>query len=320
MDKGIVLRTDPNFTFCINTQIKEQLKWLIGIGVIQPGELLPPASQLADHLKVNRNTVNLVYTQLRDEGLVSIQRGRGTEVVAGPVYDELKKKRKPMFELLERTVEEAREQGFDLYELVTASCAFVQLFNQGNVGKPRILFIECRGHDHPFYRGEVERITKAHVTSLFLEDWEQQPQKRNEALSQADAVVTTLNHAAEVKSLLAPKQIPVLTIGASADMALLLQIAKHEAGSRVAFVCLGNQGGQWMAQRVKEAGIEQIESLHVGIDQPKALEAAIKKADHVYASSAVFEEVKALAPEKVTLYPLILEKSSETLLKDLIQN
>ncbi len=31
MDNDILLKVDPNLTFCINTQIKEQLKWLIGI-------------------------------------------------------------------------------------------------------------------------------------------------------------------------------------------------------------------------------------------------------------------------------------------------
>lgn len=51
MKKDIVLQVDPSFTYSINTQIKEQLKWLIGIGSIQPGELLPPAGQLADKVE-----------------------------------------------------------------------------------------------------------------------------------------------------------------------------------------------------------------------------------------------------------------------------
>jgi hypothetical protein len=38
MKKDIVLQVDHNFTYSINTQMKEQLKWLIGIGSIQPGD------------------------------------------------------------------------------------------------------------------------------------------------------------------------------------------------------------------------------------------------------------------------------------------
>ena len=37
----------------------------------------------------------------------------------------------------------------------------------------------------------------------------------------------------------------------------------------------------------------------------------------VYASSAVYDELRAMAPDKVALYPFALEKSSELLLRDI---
>ncbi|UFJ41749.1 GntR family transcriptional regulator [Brevibacillus humidisoli] len=317
MEKGVVLQTDPSFTFSLNTQIKEQLKWMIGIGAIKPGELLPPASQLADRLKVNRNTVNLVYTQLRDEGIVAIQKGRGTQVVDGPIIEALKKTRTAMHALLESMFTAAEEQGLDLYELVYASCAFVQLHNNAAVHKTRILFIECREHDHLFYKREVERCTHAEVRPLFLEDLVSGNVLLEEALTQSDVVVTTLNHDDEVKALLSAKAKPLFTIGATADMAPLLDIARMDAGSRVAFVCLGKQGGQWMLQRVKDAGIQHIESFPVGADNKRDLRQALDEADQVYASSAVYHEMKNIAPNKVKLFPLSLEKSSENLLKNL---
>lgn len=268
-------------------------------------------------MNVNRNTVNLVYTQLRDEGIVSIKKGRGTQVLGGPVSEKLKNIRRPMYELLTRTMNEARENGFDLYDLVTASFAFVQLFNHAPVQKMKILFIECRGHDHPFYRAQVERETNAEVSTLFLDEIASNPKKLDKAAVEADIVVTTLNHADEVKELLRDKQIQILTIGATADIATLMDIAKIDTGSNVAFVCLGNQGGQWMADRVKDAGITQIESFVAGMDDKEALLTTIKQSKRVYASSAVYEDIMTLAPEKAVLYPLILEKSSEQLLKDL---
>jgi hypothetical protein len=134
------------------------------------------------------------------------------------------------------------------------------------VQKMKILFIECRGHDHPFYRTQVEQETNAEVSTLFLEEIASNPIKLDEAAVEADIVVTTMNHGDEVKELLSDKQIQILTIGATADIATLMDIAKIDTGSKVAFVCLGNQGGQWMAERVKDAGIRQIESFVAGME------------------------------------------------------
>jgi DNA-binding transcriptional regulator YhcF (GntR family) len=317
MKKDIVLQVDPNFTYSINTQIKEQLKWLIGLGYIQPGQLLPPAGQLADKLNVNRNTVNLVYTQLRDEGIVSIMKGRGTQVMEGPVSDELRAIRRPMYELLTRMMEEAIDNGVNLKELGTASFAFLQLFNYEAVLKMKILFIECREHDYYFYKTQVEQETNAEVSTLFLEEIASNPKKLDEAADKADIVVTTLNHIDEVKELLSGKHVQILTIGATANISILMDIAKMDVGSKVVFVCLGNQGGKWMAERVKEAGIGHIESIAMGMDNNEALRKAIKQSKCVYASSAVYDEIMTLAPEKAALFPLVLEKSSEKLLKDL---
>lgn len=314
---NVFLQVDPLFTYSISTQIKEQLKWLIGIGIIQPGEMLPPAGQLADQLRVNRNTVMHVYNALRDEGIVTMKKGRGTQVQPGNALDSLRNKRQQMYDLLQRTKDESARLEMDLKELVTAGISFEQLFHHPPARQKRIVLIECRGHDHLFYRKEVERLTRAEVIPLFLEDAKDKPEKWQEALNQADLVVTTLNHADELKTCLQDVHVDVVTIGATADMATLVDIAQLDQGSKVAFVCLGNQGGQWMARRVEEAGIQHIVAFTGGTDEQSALLHTVSQADFVYASSAVFQDLKMVAPNKVKLYPLILERSSVKLLQDL---
>ncbi|TXS49883.1 GntR family transcriptional regulator [Streptomyces sp. t39] len=49
-------------------------------GKYSPGDRLPPARQLAKELGVQLMTVQNAYGQLRDEGLVLTQQGRGTFV------------------------------------------------------------------------------------------------------------------------------------------------------------------------------------------------------------------------------------------------
>ena len=46
-------------------------------GRLEPGERLPPASELAEALGVNPNTVLHAYRGLRDRGVLEFRRGRG---------------------------------------------------------------------------------------------------------------------------------------------------------------------------------------------------------------------------------------------------
>ncbi|BCG60019.1 hypothetical protein [Paenibacillus sp. URB8-2] len=181
----------------------------------------------------------------------------------------------------------------------------------------RIVFIECKEHDHLFYRKEIERITNAEVTTVFFEDLASTESATTDALEHSNAIVTTLNHADEVKKLLSPYKKIIHVIGATIEMPLVLEISKLKSGSKVSFVCLGKAGGQWMARNIHDAGITQIESQAIGIDHRDQLLKIIKYSDKVYASAAVFTELKSLAPDKVEMYPMVLEKSSENILTEI---
>ncbi|WP_433943575.1 GntR family transcriptional regulator [Paenibacillus sp. SN-8-1] len=318
MDKALKLRVDPSVTFGLNTQLKEQLKWLIGTGHLLPGDMLPPAGDLADLLGLNRNTINSVYNQLKDDGLVSIQKGRGTQVLDNTHVKQLRKLREPMHELFMRILDEANSKHIPLNEFFTASLAYLMLQEGEQANRRRILFIECEGHDFPFYQTEIERITGAEVRTHMLSEL-QSEKIRDEAVARADLVITTLNHDGEVKELLQGYNIRIYVIGAAVAMPVLLEIAQQSSASQVGFVCLGNVGGQWMASRVQEAGIMNITASPLGIENAAELQELVEQSDTVYASSAVFAQVNELAPDKTRLFPMILEKSSERLLYELRQ-
>lgn len=62
-------------------QVGEALVDEIDRGVLSPGEKLPASTDLAARFRVNRLTVLRAISHLQDEGLVRIERGRGTYVV-----------------------------------------------------------------------------------------------------------------------------------------------------------------------------------------------------------------------------------------------
>lgn len=74
------IRIDPKSSVPIFVQIMSQIKHLIASGILQPGQQLPTIRELAVSLTVNLHTVAHAYAELEREGLLTIQRGRGTFV------------------------------------------------------------------------------------------------------------------------------------------------------------------------------------------------------------------------------------------------
>lgn len=67
----------------LHDQLANQVRHLIGTGVISSGTRLPSERSLAIALNVSRNTVATAFDALRGDGLVSSRQGDGTYVSAG---------------------------------------------------------------------------------------------------------------------------------------------------------------------------------------------------------------------------------------------
>jgi len=65
-------------------QLRRQFAQLIGSGILQPGERLPPVRQLASDLGLATGTVARAYRELESAGLIRTRRGAGTRVADRP--------------------------------------------------------------------------------------------------------------------------------------------------------------------------------------------------------------------------------------------
>ena len=64
----------------IYKQIVEQVKRLIAIDRLNPGDRMPTVRQLAQHLGISQGTVVRAYIELGQEGIIHSRRSRGTVV------------------------------------------------------------------------------------------------------------------------------------------------------------------------------------------------------------------------------------------------
>ncbi|NND01152.1 MAG: substrate-binding domain-containing protein [Acidimicrobiia bacterium] len=79
------LALDRESAVTIEAQLSRQIAILIASGQLQLGDRLPPMREVAEHLGVNLLTIRSAYQRLEQQGLVALEQGRGTTVVAnGP--------------------------------------------------------------------------------------------------------------------------------------------------------------------------------------------------------------------------------------------
>lgn len=61
-------------------QLSDQIKYAVASGRLQPGDKLPTVRDVAVQVRVNRNTVARVYSELEREGILHTRAGQGTFV------------------------------------------------------------------------------------------------------------------------------------------------------------------------------------------------------------------------------------------------
>lgn len=72
----------------IYRQIAEQIKKMIAVNQLKPGDMLPSVRKLAIELDIDPNTVQRAYLDLRFEGWIDTVRGKGCFVsLSSPVSD-----------------------------------------------------------------------------------------------------------------------------------------------------------------------------------------------------------------------------------------
>ena len=102
-------------------QIVEQIKNLIAVGKLQPGERLPPIRQLAVDVGVNFNTVAHAYKELDREGIISTRRGLGSFVPDQPDQLPLAQRRREMLaSVFSKPFVQALKLGFSMPEIEEA--------------------------------------------------------------------------------------------------------------------------------------------------------------------------------------------------------
>ncbi|MGH3090020.1 MAG: GntR family transcriptional regulator [Rubrobacteraceae bacterium] len=244
----------------VHVQLREQIKHLILTGNFEVGGRLPSIRALAGFLRVNRNTVARVVTDLENEGYVESRRGSGVYVVEPPVSREDRKRQ----EVLEKVLDLAAARDVSVEEL-----AYELLARAGT--KPRektkVLFVECTPAELHQFSDEIEAQLPVEVERVLLEDLEERVAGEEELPWRL--AVTTFFHVHEVEELMEPRGVETVALLADATLESLRRLTELPVGTPIGVIGWGRTCMENLSRSLEGAGLDHLQFAEAEIEDEK---------------------------------------------------
>ena len=313
------VRIEPNGHLPVYVQLKEQIKFLILNGELEPGTKLPTIRQLAGFLGINRNTVQKAYQELESEGLVECRRGRGCVVAEGTgaaaqtVSPEL-------LGVIDRAIEEASELGVEPDDLASYFYARARQ-RPGLPLRRRVVFVECEAPITTAIAHTIQERLGVEVTPILLRDLLDPTPEIEEQLRGAHVVATTFFHIRELRRLLAKTGKEVVALAVKPHLDNLIQIAGIPQGTSVGLVCLSHGCALELQRTLESAGVKGLDVSLGGVDDLDDLGEMLPGHPVIIASDFVAQEVRPLLgpdQELIELDYTTLDEGAINLLRSIV--
>jgi len=103
----VELRIDAASAVPIYAQVIEQIRTLVALRALRPGDQLPSVRELATSLRINRNTAAKAYQFLESSGVLETRAGQGTFVADNVTPWSEEERQRRLESSLERALVEA---------------------------------------------------------------------------------------------------------------------------------------------------------------------------------------------------------------------
>src|SRR3954471_10699564 len=280
------LRINSKSHVPVHVQLEGQIKHLILTGNFEVGSRLPSIRAMAGFLRVNRNTVARVFSDLEREGYVESRRGSGVYVVEPPVEAEDSKRQ----EVLERVMELAAARDVPVEDL-----AYSLLARAGTrpPEKTQILIVECTRAELDQFSKELEEQLPVEVERVLIEDLA-------ERLSGVEdppwrLAVTTFFHIHEVQELVEPRGIEAVALLAEATLESLQRLMELPSETPVGVVGWGRTCMQNLSRSIEGAGLDHLDFIEVNVDGGQdAVLATLDRVEAVVCASVTARRLREL--------------------------
>lgn len=308
------LAVDGRLPEPLQAQLAEQIRWLVALGDLRPGERLPTAEELAGQLRVHRNTVAAVYASLREEGYLVSRRGAGTFVADGEAT-RAAVQRAALREVVDRALARAVEMGFTPGEFAEAVAARARM-HEARRSRQRLLFVECNDPEIRQHGRTLEQELGLAVEGVHLDRIRRDPVGFRRRAREVGTVVTTFFHFEEVQRAVG-RVAEVVGVGAGLEIRFLRALGQLPPGSRVVVCCLDRERAARVRTLVVNAGVRHVSMASVGVEEGERFLELVGEADEVYVSTAAYPVARRLAGGRIRLhtYQMELDRASLEMLR-----
>jgi DNA-binding transcriptional regulator YhcF (GntR family) len=250
---ALPISVDSRVPITINSQIAEQIKLLIAIGVLHANDALPTVTQLAKQLSVNHNTIAAVYNDLIVAGYLMAQRGKGTFVANTQAVQSIVTYRQ-VYELLEQNFVAASGLGLSASAFGSAAYAQAVMVSQRQVQTIKVAFVDRLQHlpkIHGVLKSELG-IEPDLVDLATLEG-----RSPTGKLDDADLIITLAQHL-EVVDRFASDDQEIIALDIKPSLLLLAEVSALPLHTPVAAIGNNKEESEMIQQVLIDAGVTHV--------------------------------------------------------------
>ena len=281
-------------------QIKEALRDAILASTAEAELVLPPQRELAQRLKVSRNTVSMAYAELEREGLVVAQAGRGTLVVDPARKAQSRNRDEALARVIEHAAEEALTLGFTLDQYAEATAAYLEE-NRRMLGHIRLVFVECNREQLSYYADHLHVEPGVMTVPVLLDELRGRQEAALSALRNADVVVTSFYHTDELRRMLADSGTPLVSVNLQPEMSTIVGIARIPAEARIGLVAASRRFLAEMQKTLRQMDVDPRRVAESVADGERQLAQFVAGVDALIVSPSRRKAVEALADGRPVL-------------------
>ena len=276
----------------LHIQLKEQVRYAIMSGEIDPGSPLPSIRDLTAQLGIHRNTVHRVYLELQASGLLVSRPGKG--VFVNETLSEVVSSRDlaAVEDLIIEYFKEANKLGVNPVTLARLTGQRAPGYDSTH---PTVAFVECTAHQSQECARDLGEAFGIAVQHVLLDDLRGGIEKVPGYLSH---FVTSLFHYDEVAELLANTGRKVHAVTYDVPSVTRKALRELPVGRRLGFVCHDANTEEVIGKQVKEHAPEGVFVGCANLETPQLAIDLINQVDTVILTEPAAEFcIKNCTPE-----------------------
>jgi GntR family transcriptional regulator len=284
-------------------QLKDQIQYYISTGALLNNEQLPAVNSLAKELAINFETVRKAYKELEKEGLISMQRAKGTMVTLypgdSPKGSPASERTSPhdLIDAVGRRLRSGRTAGEIRLEFEAALEAAISERND-----QFIIFTECNTLQVQDISKQLADVLQVRVVPTLLSELSQTVAQIEGQPGQLRAIVTTGFHLNDVRAILVGRSIDIQVLITNMSPTTRRKVDEVGPDKKYGFICRDRESLLIYNDLLKAEFGRKLKLSSACMENDADIEAVLRSVDALFVTPPVYLEIKKRAPAHLPVF------------------